>query len=188
MVDIAMGKLASGDAHTARSALFYLACTQNADGGWSQNMWLDGTPHWSSIQMDAIALPILLADKMRRENALDGYNPRGSFTAPCAFFSAMARSPSRIDGRPRPATLRTPWLPRLPRCSQPQTSPARVRWTDGRYNGEAATTDSGLGLHYTTLSTRDLPPGSTLQVTLTVEQNDDEKTQIPATFTTRIKS
>lgn len=75
MVDIAMGKLASGDAHTARSALFYLACTQNADGGWSQNMWLDGTPHWSSIQMDAIALPILLADKMRRENALDGYNP-----------------------------------------------------------------------------------------------------------------
>ncbi len=75
MVEIAMGKLASGDAQNARSALFYLACTQNADGGWSQNMWLDGTPHWSSIQMDAIALPILLADKMRRENALDGYRP-----------------------------------------------------------------------------------------------------------------
>ncbi len=75
MVEIAMGKLASGDAQAARSSLFYLACTQNADGGWSQNMWLDGTPHWESIQMDAIALPILLADKMRRENALDGYQP-----------------------------------------------------------------------------------------------------------------
>ena len=76
MVEIAMGKLASGDAQSARSALFYLACTQNADGGWSQNMWLDGTPHWEGIQMDAIALPMLLADKMRRENALDGYRPQ----------------------------------------------------------------------------------------------------------------
>jgi glucoamylase len=78
MVEIAMGKLASGDAQCARSALFYLACTQNADGGWSQNMWLDGTPHWEGIQMDAIALPMLLADKMRRENALDGYCPERS--------------------------------------------------------------------------------------------------------------
>jgi glucoamylase len=75
MVEIAMGKLASGDMQCARSTLFYLACTQNADGGWSQNMWLDGTPHWEGIQMDAIALPMLLADKMRRENALDGYCP-----------------------------------------------------------------------------------------------------------------
>ena len=76
MVEIAMGKLAGGDARSARSALFYLACTQNADGGWSQNMWLDGTPHWNSIQMDAIALPVLLADKMRRENVLENLRPR----------------------------------------------------------------------------------------------------------------
>lgn len=75
LVEVAMAKLASGDAHAARSTLFYLACTQNADGGWSQNMWLDGSPHWNAIQMDAIALPILLADKMRRDEALDGYNP-----------------------------------------------------------------------------------------------------------------
>jgi glucoamylase len=75
MVEIAMGKLASGDADSARSTLFYLACTQDADGGWSQNMWLDGTPHWSAIQMDAIALPVLLADKLRREDALGEYDP-----------------------------------------------------------------------------------------------------------------
>lgn len=75
MVETAMGKLASGDAHSARSTLFYLACTQDADGGWSQNMWLDGTPHWHAIQMDGIALPILLADKLHREDALDGYEP-----------------------------------------------------------------------------------------------------------------
>jgi glucoamylase len=75
MVEVAMAKLASGDAHAARSTLFYLACTQNTDGGWSQNMWLDGTPHWNGIQMDAIALPILLADKMRREDALEDVKP-----------------------------------------------------------------------------------------------------------------
>ncbi len=76
LVETAMGKLASGDAQTARSTLFYLACTQNGDGGWSQNMWLDGTPHEGAIQMDGIALPILLADKLRRDDALDGYDPR----------------------------------------------------------------------------------------------------------------
>jgi len=76
MVETAMGKLASGDARSARSALFYLNCTQDDHGGWSQNMWLDGTPHWGAIQMDGIALPILLADKLRREGALDGYDAR----------------------------------------------------------------------------------------------------------------
>ncbi len=76
LVEAAMGKLASGDADSARSALFYLACTQGADGGWSQNMWLDGTPHWGAIQMDGIALPVLLANQLWHETALDGYDPR----------------------------------------------------------------------------------------------------------------
>ncbi|WP_282049798.1 hypothetical protein [Maribacter aquivivus] len=33
--------------------------TQNADGSWSQNMWLQGEPNWTGLQMDQIALPIL---------------------------------------------------------------------------------------------------------------------------------
>ena len=69
-----MGKLASGDARAARSTLFFLRCTQEESGGWSQNMFLDGTPHWNAVQMDGTALPILLADQLRREDALDGYN------------------------------------------------------------------------------------------------------------------
>jgi glucoamylase len=75
LCETAMGKLASGDARSARSALFYLSCTQDENGGWSQNMWLDGTMHWGAIQMDGMALPIQLADKLRQENALDGYDP-----------------------------------------------------------------------------------------------------------------
>ena len=98
MVETAMAKLASGDAPAARSTLFYLACTQNADGGWSQNMWLDGTPHWTAIQMDAIALPVLLADKMRREQALDGYDP-----------VPMVRNATRFLLRHGPVTQQDRW-------------------------------------------------------------------------------
>lgn len=37
----------------------YLMSTQNADGSWPQNMWLQGEPNWNGLQMDQIALPIL---------------------------------------------------------------------------------------------------------------------------------
>lgn len=75
MVQIAMGRIACGDAEGGREALFYLACTQEKDGSWPQNMWLDGTPNWRAEQMDAIALPVLLADMLRRKNELEGFDP-----------------------------------------------------------------------------------------------------------------
>lgn len=37
----------------------YLMSTQNEDGSWPQNMWLQGEPNWDGLQMDQIALPIL---------------------------------------------------------------------------------------------------------------------------------
>jgi glucoamylase len=75
LVETAMGKLACGDAQAASRALFYMACTQERAGSWCQNMWLDGTPHWNAEQMDGISLPILLADKLRREHAPGDFNP-----------------------------------------------------------------------------------------------------------------
>ncbi len=36
--------------------------TQEADGRWPQNMWLDGRPYWNGLQMDEAAFPILLVD------------------------------------------------------------------------------------------------------------------------------
>ena len=74
LCETAMGLMASGSDESGRRALFYLACTQNKDGGWPQNMWLDGTQHWGAIQMDGIAMPILLADQLRRNNALGNFN------------------------------------------------------------------------------------------------------------------
>lgn len=70
LVESAGGLLAAG-AHTdVRRVLFYLQATQEADGHWPQNMWLDGRPYWNGIQMDETAFPILLVDMARRENAL----------------------------------------------------------------------------------------------------------------------
>src|SRR6185312_1092416 len=54
----------------ARRVLLYLRATQDKDGHWPQNMWLDGSPYWNGIQMDETALPILLIDLIRREEAL----------------------------------------------------------------------------------------------------------------------
>ena len=67
--------LAAGHAESARQALHYLMCTQEADGHWSQNMWLDGTPYWNGVQLDETGLPILLADLLRRNSALESLLP-----------------------------------------------------------------------------------------------------------------
>ena len=70
MVETAGGLLAAGAHEDARRVLSFLQRTQQADGHWSQNMWLDGSPYWDGIQMDETALPILLVDLARREKAL----------------------------------------------------------------------------------------------------------------------
>jgi glucoamylase len=71
LVQAAGGLLAVGAKREARDILLYLEATQEADGHWAQNMWLDGSPYWQGIQMDETALPILLVDLAWREAALD---------------------------------------------------------------------------------------------------------------------
>ncbi len=61
MVQTATALLACGRAETARRALVYLACTQQPNGGFAQNFWIDGTPYWSGKQLDEVAFPIILA-------------------------------------------------------------------------------------------------------------------------------
>ena len=71
LAETAGGLLAAGARQDARRVLHYLEVTQEADGHWPQNMWLDGTAYWSGIQMDETAFPILLVDLARREKALE---------------------------------------------------------------------------------------------------------------------
>ncbi len=74
LVEVAIGKLAAGDHEAARASLLYLACTQEHDGSWAQNMWLDGTRHWGAIQKDGIAMPVMLAGRLRAFGKLDGFD------------------------------------------------------------------------------------------------------------------
>ncbi len=70
LVETAAGLVAAGGHEVARRVLHYLETTQQPDGHWPQNMWLDGTPYWDGIQMDETALPILLLDMARRKDGL----------------------------------------------------------------------------------------------------------------------
>ena len=75
MVEAAGGLLAAGAVEDVRRVLAFLQRTQQPDGHWSQNMWLDGSPYWNGIQMDETALPILLVDLARREHGLSRGGP-----------------------------------------------------------------------------------------------------------------
>jgi glucoamylase len=67
LVETAGALLAAGAVSDAVRVLRYLESTQEADGNWAQNLWLDGRPYWSGIQMDETSFPILLLDLLRRE-------------------------------------------------------------------------------------------------------------------------
>lgn len=49
----------------------YLMATQNDDGSWPQNMWLQGSTHWKGMQMDQVALPILELYQCHQDGAID---------------------------------------------------------------------------------------------------------------------
>ena len=70
MVQTASALLACGRAETARRALVYLACTQQPNGGFAQNFWIDGKPYWSGQQLDEVAFPIILAWRLWKADGL----------------------------------------------------------------------------------------------------------------------
>jgi glucoamylase len=71
LVETAGGLLSIGAYEEVRRVLTYLQNTQEADGHWPQNMWMDGSAYWGGLQMDETAFPILLVDIARRKGALD---------------------------------------------------------------------------------------------------------------------
>jgi glucoamylase len=71
LAETAGGLLAAGALEDVRRVLYYLQATQEVEGHWPQNMWLDGTPFWSGIQMDETAFPILVVDLAYRQQAID---------------------------------------------------------------------------------------------------------------------
>jgi glucoamylase len=74
MVQTATALLACGRTDTAMRALVYLACTQQPDGSFAQNFWIDGTPYWTGIQLDEVAFPIILAWRLWKANGLGEFD------------------------------------------------------------------------------------------------------------------
>ena len=75
LVNCASGLLAAGNTETPLRALIYLFTSQQEDGGFPQNFWIDGQTYWSGIQLDEVALPIILAWRMSKANALQNFDP-----------------------------------------------------------------------------------------------------------------
>ena len=63
-VEAGFAFLACGQHQDARTMLAYLIATQQPDGHWLQNNFGDGRPFWTGIQLDEVALPVLLAAKL----------------------------------------------------------------------------------------------------------------------------
>jgi len=74
LVNTAHALLASGSVEPSMRALIYLATRQQPDGGFPQNFWVDGEPYWRGIQLDEVALPILLARRLFDARAMDQFD------------------------------------------------------------------------------------------------------------------
>jgi glucoamylase len=70
LYQIATALLAAGDRAGASRALnFLFGSQQKADGSFPQNSQVDGTPVWGGLQLDEVALPIVLAYQLGRTDA-----------------------------------------------------------------------------------------------------------------------
>jgi glucoamylase len=101
LVETAFGFIAAGACTDALRVLRYLESTQEADGHWAQNMWLDGRPYWMGLQMDEAAFPILLFDVLFRE-------ARKEITDLNRWWMMIKRAASFIV-RNGPVTLQDRW-------------------------------------------------------------------------------
>jgi glucoamylase len=75
MVQTASALLASGQTESPLRALIWLACVQAADGSLPQNSSITGEAYWKGIQLDEVAVPTLLAWRLKRADALRQFDP-----------------------------------------------------------------------------------------------------------------
>jgi len=86
LVNTAMGLLAAGERDIALRALIYIAATQEEDGGFPQNFWVDGDGYWSGIQLDEVAFPVLLAHRLAGEQGLREFHPYELVTRAASYL------------------------------------------------------------------------------------------------------
>lgn len=70
LYQVATAQIAAGDRAAAQRALDYLLFTQQKkDGSFPQNSELDGSPHWTSLQLDEVAFPLVIAWQLGLDDA-----------------------------------------------------------------------------------------------------------------------
>lgn len=99
--ETASALLAAGATSDVVRVLRFFEATQEADGHWPQNMWLDGTGHWNGIQLDETAAPVLLLDLAQRHARMSPAELRS--------FWPMARRAAGFLVRTGPATPQDRW-------------------------------------------------------------------------------
>jgi glucoamylase len=68
LYQIATALIAAGDTAGANRAVDYLFFRQQKpDGSFPQNSTVDGAPHWTNLQLDEVAFPIVLAWQLHRD-------------------------------------------------------------------------------------------------------------------------
>jgi glucoamylase len=114
LVEAAGAFVALGAVATARRTLAYLVASQEPDGHWPQNQWVDGVPYWSGLQLDEAAYPLLLVGALRT-GAGHMHGKTGShekafrnLVSPAALDRMIARAAGFI-ARTGPATSQDRW-------------------------------------------------------------------------------
>lgn len=75
MVQTATALIACGHTESPLRALIWLACVQSSNGSLPQNSSITGEPYWKGIQLDEVALPILLAWRLKQVDGLRNFDP-----------------------------------------------------------------------------------------------------------------
>ncbi len=75
MVQTATALLACGVTESPLRALIWLACVQGDDGCLPQNSSISGEAFWQGIQLDEVAVPVLLAWRLQQAQALRLFDP-----------------------------------------------------------------------------------------------------------------
>ncbi|MDP9792849.1 glucoamylase [Catenuloplanes nepalensis] len=94
LYQIATGLIAAGDRAGAHRALdFLFRVQQKPDGSFPQNSQVDGTPVWGGLQLDEVALPIVLAYQLGRADTWPSVKRAADFLVgyPGAPFTPQER-------------------------------------------------------------------------------------------------
>ncbi len=75
MVQTATALLACGHTESPLRSLIWLAGVQGPDGSLPQNSTISGKPYWKGIQLDEVAVPVLLAWRLHQVDALRQFDP-----------------------------------------------------------------------------------------------------------------